>query len=96
MVKHDQIDNVPAEPLQCQHTTPGWGNALALVLLSMLVHIGVCHQEWSWEMVLLLVPILLLHEGGRYLALRLFNYRNARMFFLPFFGAAVTGRHCAD
>jgi Zn-dependent protease len=37
--------------------------------------------------------VLALHESGHYVAMRYFGYRNLRMFFIPFFGAAVSGRH---
>ena len=40
----------------------------------------------------LLVAILLFHESGHYLGMRLFNYQDVKMFFIPFFGAAVSGR----
>jgi Zn-dependent protease len=40
--------------------------------------------------------VLLVHELGHLLAMRWFGYRNIQMFFIPFFGAAVTGtRHAA-
>lgn len=40
----------------------------------------------------LLVAVLLFHEAGHYLGMRLFNYQDVRMFFIPLFGAAVSGR----
>jgi Zn-dependent protease len=40
----------------------------------------------------IVVAVLLLHESGHFLGMRLFGYRNVRMFFIPFFGAAVSGR----
>lgn len=40
----------------------------------------------------LLVAVVLFHESGHYLGMRLFNYQDVRMFFIPFFGAAVAGR----
>ena len=39
-----------------------------------------------------LVLVLFVHETGHYLGMRLFGYRDVRMFFIPFFGAAVSGR----
>ncbi|MDF1660476.1 MAG: hypothetical protein P1V97_01805 [Planctomycetota bacterium] len=39
----------------------------------------------------LLMGVLLFHEFGHALGMRLFGYKNVRMFFIPFFGAAVTG-----
>jgi hypothetical protein len=45
---------------------------------------------------LLVIGVLFLHESGHYLGMRLFSYRNVQMFFIPFFGAAVSGsRHAA-
>jgi hypothetical protein len=40
----------------------------------------------------LLIGVLLFHEAGHYLGMTLFGYRDVRMFFIPFFGGAVTGR----
>jgi Zn-dependent protease len=39
-----------------------------------------------------LLAVLFLHEAGHFLAMRLFGYQDTKMFFLPLFGAAVTGR----
>lgn len=40
----------------------------------------------------LLVAVILFHEGGHALGMHLFGFRDVRMFFIPFFGAAVSGR----
>ena len=39
-----------------------------------------------------LVGVIFLHELGHYLGMVAFGYRDVRMFFIPLFGAAVTGR----
>ncbi len=39
-----------------------------------------------------IVAALFIHEGGHWLGMRLFGYRDVKMFFIPFFGAAVYGR----
>ena len=39
----------------------------------------------------LIVLVVLFHELGHYVGMRLFGYRDVRMFFIPFFGAAVSG-----
>ena len=39
-----------------------------------------------------LVLVLLFHEAGHALGMRLFGFSDIRMFFIPFFGAAVSGR----
>jgi Zn-dependent protease len=61
---------------------------LGLFALSML---GTFAQKLGTVLV-----VLLLHESGHFLGMRLFGYRNVRMFFIPFFGAAVSGsKHAA-
>jgi len=40
----------------------------------------------------LTIGVLLFHELGHYFGMRVFNYQDVRMFFIPLFGAAVAGR----
>jgi hypothetical protein len=39
----------------------------------------------------MLVLVLGLHEAGHWVAMKAFGYRDVQMFFIPFFGAAVSG-----
>jgi tetratricopeptide (TPR) repeat protein len=50
---------------------------------------------FSLLFLLILIAVLLFHELGHYLGMQLFGYRDVRMFFIPFFGAAVSGRKYA-
>lgn len=40
-----------------------------------------------------IILIILIHELGHLLAMKAFGYKDVKMFFVPFFGAAVTGKH---
>lgn len=40
----------------------------------------------------LFVGVILFHELGHFLAMKYFGYQDVTMFFIPFFGAAVSGR----
>lgn len=84
---------VLAELERLQTKKPGWGGAIILLVVSMALFLAAGAAQWSWEFALLLIPILLFHELGHYLAMKAFKYRNLRMFFIPFFGAAVSGQH---
>jgi len=42
--------------------------------------------------VAVLILALIFHEAGHAVGMRLFGFRDVRMFFIPFFGAAVSGR----
>jgi Zn-dependent protease len=85
--------DVLAEIQQQQQKKTGWAGAILILFVSMALFVGAGAASWSWEFALLLVPILLFHEAGHYLAMRAFGYRNLRMFFIPLFGAAVSGQN---
>ena len=60
------------------------GTLTLFVLLGGLDHI--------WDTLLALVPVILFHELGHLLAMRLCGYTDLSVFFLPLFGAAATGK----
>lgn len=77
--------------LQRRQTSGGAGFLLLAVSLAMFVAAG--RAIGTWRFVALVVPILLFHELGHFVAMKLFGYRNLRMFFIPFLGAAVSGQN---
>jgi len=68
-------------------------SAVLLLLITGGLFVALGGLAWSWKFTLLLVPILLFHELGHFLCMKMFDYRNVRMFFIPLFGAAVSGRN---
>jgi Zn-dependent protease len=69
-----------------------WTNTLVTLSLSAFAFMAI--GVWQWrESLWLLLPVLAFHELGHLAAMRLFGYRNLKMFFIPFFGAAVTGQN---
>jgi Zn-dependent protease len=86
-----QHSEVLAELDRMERTQTSWTNTILVLLVSLGLFLGAGSSEW--KATLILVPILLFHECGHYVAMRVFRYRNLRMFFIPFFGAAVAGRH---
>ena len=72
----------------------GWAKGVFLLILSLVAFVAIGFAQWpSWEVLVILVGVLFVHELGHFLAMRIFKYRNLRMFFIPFFGAAVTGHN---
>lgn len=63
--------------------------ATLAVTLVLFVSLGLFGETVSG--VLLLVLVLLVHEGGHFLGMKLFGYKDVRMFFIPMLGAAVSG-----
>src|SRR6266850_4573484 len=88
-----QHAEVLAELYKLQQKKSGWAAGVLLLVISLAVFIGAGSAQWSWKIAVALVPILLFHELGHYIAMRAFNYRNLRMFFIPGFGAAVSGQN---
>lgn len=65
-----------------------WRTAASL-LLYILVYYALFRDLRS---ILLLVIVIIIHEGGHFLAMKMFGYRDMKMFFIPFFGAFVSGK----
>lgn len=76
-----------------QNAKGSWGSMIAILVVSLLLFMGTGSKQWAGDYLVILVGVLFVHELGHYLAMKLFKYRNLRMFFIPFFGAAVSGRH---
>jgi Zn-dependent protease len=85
--------DVMAELGKLQDTKATWKSGIWLLVISLVAFVAAGGKQWNWKITLFAVPILFFHEAGHWLAMRLFGYRNMRMFFIPLFGAAVTGRH---
>lgn len=60
-----------------------------IVLFALAARLG----EQGWRGVVVLIGVLLFHELGHWLGMKIFGFRDVRMFFIPFFGAAVSGRN---
>ena len=84
---------VLAEVERIQSERPGWGNAVVILVISLLAFAGAGAADRDWKSSLWLIPLLFFHESGHWIAMKIFGYRNLRMFFIPLFGAAVTGQH---
>lgn len=77
-----------------QNRRPGWTRAIILFVVSLMLFVGSAGALIdSVRFLSVLIAILFVHELGHYLAMRWFGYRNLRMFFIPFFGAAVSGQN---
>ena len=80
--------------LQAARSDSKSGLILLLVSLGLFLLAGLKGMGGlSIEMLAILVGVLFVHELGHWEAMRVFGYRNLKMFFIPFFGAAVSGRH---
>jgi Zn-dependent protease len=67
-------------------------NAALLLVVSLAAFVWWALQDGSLRTVGVLVAVVLFHECGHLVVMRLRGFADLRMFFLPFFGAAVSGR----
>jgi Zn-dependent protease len=68
-------------------------SAGVLLLVSLAVFALSALPGWGLRGMAVLVGVLLFHELGHWAGMRLFGFRDVRMFFIPFLGAAVSGRN---
>jgi len=83
-------ERVAAE--QRQQPTKKIGVLITLISVALFVN----GQHWmgsgDWTWIVILVGVLLVHELGHLLAMRLLGFSDLGVFFIPFFGAAAAGR----
>lgn len=60
--------------------------------LTLLGFAAVGLMAWSPMQLALLVGVILIHEGGHFLAMKAFGYANPRIFFVPGLGAVTAAR----
>ncbi len=73
---------------QTYTASSAWKTAASLILY-ILVYYALFRDLRS---ILLLVIVIIIHEGGHFLAMKMFGYRDMKIFFIPFFGAFVSGK----
>lgn len=64
-----------------------WGLALSLIVFAAL---GLF--EATLQGIVIVIGVLFFHELGHLAGMKLFGYRDVRMFFIPLFGTAVSGK----
>lgn len=82
-----------AEIQRLESRKAGWGNAALTLLFTVALFFMLGIPGQKWQALLLIAAVLFVHESGHLAAMRLFGYRNLRMLFIPFFGAAAMGKN---
>ncbi len=67
-------------------------NNLFILAFSLIVFAGTGLFRWQPLELGILILVLAIHELGHFIAMKFFKYRDVKMFFLPFLGAAVSGK----
>lgn len=87
----EDYDFYPQKPELVEHQPK---SNLSLTIFSMVMFIlaFVLIFEDSLDFILYLVVVLLIHELGHFLMMKMFGYENVRMLFVPLMGAFVQGK----
>jgi Zn-dependent protease len=68
------------------------GTSLLRTIISLVLFIAVDYWIFkNWYAVILLVSVILIHEMGHFIAMKIFGYKSINMTFIPFVGAYVSG-----
>jgi len=70
--------------------------SLTILIVTIIIFFSAQILSVTWQEILILIVVLLFHETGHLLAMKLFRYSDVKMFFIPFFGAAVSGKSLND
>ncbi len=75
--------------------SPEQSKSSGVLLLVTMALFALSMQQGAntWKDIALLVAVVLFHELGHWLGMRLFGFQDVKMFFIPFMGAAVSGRN---
>lgn len=65
---------------------------LAIFIISMVAFAALGLFNNPTLDLVIIIGVLLFHELGHFLGMKVFGYRNIKMFFIPLFGAAVSGK----
>ena len=68
-----------------------WVTNILILAFSLLIFFQLGLFSWGLQGLLTLIVVIVIHELGHLFGMRLFGYKNVQMFFIPFFGAAVSG-----
>ncbi len=89
-----QVDTFEREAAQ-RRSSAGWSRRAKWLLFFATAAAAAASFGLSLDLAVVpaLVLVLLFHELGHFAAMRWAGYRDLKVFFLPFLGAAVSGRH---
>ncbi len=82
---YEQIETINAAKPARPNVTVG------VLILTAAVSVALWGKFFDWQFAMILLAVILVHEGGHALAMRASGYRDISMFFIPMIGAAVTG-----
>ena len=69
-----------------------WGN-LTVLLITIFLFLGSGLISNPILDIIIIIFVIIIHELGHLIAMKAYGYKDVKMFFIPFFGAAVSGKN---
>ena len=69
-----------------------WEN-ISVLIITVILFFGSGIIDNPVTDIFLLIFIIIIHEAGHLIAMKAYGYKDVKMFFIPFFGAAVSGKN---
>ncbi len=85
------VDLEPAESAAVRLALVKSAGGSGMWLIASLVLFVLAQTGTSVTDIVVITAVLAFHEGGHYLAMRAFGYRDLKVFFVPFLGALASG-----
>jgi Zn-dependent protease len=82
-----------ATELHALSSNESTSGSLVLLIITVMIFFSAQIISTKWQDLLVLVGVLFFHELGHMAAMKLLKYSDLKMFFIPFLGAAVSGKN---
>lgn len=88
----EEFDFYPQKPDLVEHTPKSSFSLTVFSLVLFVLTFVLFFGSDEFNFIIYLIVVLLIHEMGHFLAMKLFKYENVRMLFVPLMGAFVQGK----
>ena len=87
----EELDKIQTELDRLRNPTRSYLRNIVILAVSLFLFSTLGLLRFTWQELGIIVTVLLVHESGHFIGMKIFKYRNVQMFFIPLFGAAVSG-----
>lgn len=85
------VQEVIDELNQLHNSNKSWYQNILILIVSLVLFVSLgLFKNPIWDIIIFII-VILIHELGHLIAMNKFGYKNVRVFFIPLFGAAVSG-----
>lgn len=92
IIPHNAIEETIQYPAKYELQSVAPNQSIVKMFTSLILYLMLGYVLLRrWDVLFLITTIVLIHELGHFIAMKLFDYHDTGIFFIPFFGAFVSG-----